>query len=56
MPYIDAMKFLSGDGMLSPRFDTKLRENRIHDEKRKLLMLKKSETNLEVTRYLADWG
>jgi len=56
MSFLDAMKILSGDGALSPHFDAKLRENIVHEEKRKLLLPEKSETNLEVIRYLTGRG
>ena len=54
--FMEAMKILSDDRSLSPVSVAKIEENSRNEEKRKLLLPDRSETNLEVIRYLTGRG
>ena len=56
MQFVEAMKILSGEGAVAPIFDAGIGVNRNTAEKKKLLLPERSETNLEVIRYLAGRG
>ena len=56
MQFMDAMKILSGERQLPPKYNAALGENRHCEGKRKLLLPERSETNLEVIRYLSGRG
>ena len=56
MQFMDAMKILSDGRQLSPKNDAVLGENRHVEGKRTLLLPERSETNLEVVRYLSGRG
>ena len=56
MQFMDAMKILSDGRQLSPKNDAVLGENRHVEGKRTLLLPERSETNLEVVRYLSSRG
>ena len=56
MQFMDAMKILSGERQLPPKYNAALGENRHCEGKRKLLLPERSETNLEVVRYLSGRG
>ena len=47
MQFMDAMKILSGERQLPPKYNAALGENRHCEGKRKLLLPERSETNLE---------
>ena len=53
---MDAMKILSNGRQLSLKNDAVLGENGHVEGKRKLLLPERSETNLEVVRYLSSRG
>ena len=53
---MDAMKILSNGRQLSLKNDAVLGENGHVEGKRKLLLPERSETNLEVVRYLSGRG
>ena len=55
MQFMEAMKILSDGRQLSPKNDAVIGENRHCEGKRKLLLPERSETNLEVVRYLYTW-
>ena len=56
MQFMEAMKILSDGRHLSPKNDAVIGENRHCEGKRKLLLPERSETNLEVVRYLSGRG
>ena len=56
MQFMDAMKVLTDGNELSLKNESEVSERRQGKENRKLLLPEKSETNLEVIRYLADRG
>ena len=56
MQFMDAMKILSNGRQLSLKNDAVLGENGHVEGKRKLLLPERSETNLEVVRYLSSRG
>ena len=56
MQFMEAMKILSDGRHLSPKNDAVIGENRHCEGKRKLLLPERSETNLEVVRYLSSRG
>ena len=56
LQFMEAMKILTDERALSPKTGTKIGENSYREEKRKLLIPDRSETNLEVTRYLTGRG
>ena len=56
MQFMEAMRILSDGRQLSPKNDVLLGENRQYEGKRKLLLPERSETNLEVVRYLSGRG
>ena len=56
MQFMDAMKILSNGRQLSLKNDAVLGENGHVEGKRKLLLPERSETNLEVVRYLSCRG
>ena len=56
LQFMEAMKILSDDSILSHHIDSKLGENNSSEEKRRLLLPEKAETNLQVIRYLTGRG
>ena len=56
MQFMDAMKVLTDGNELSLKNESEVSERRQGKKNRKLLLPEKSETNLEVIRYLADRG
>ena len=56
MPFLEAMKILSDDRSLSSASRVRKGDSRHSGEKRRLLLPEKSDTNLEVIRYLGDRG
>ena len=56
MQFMDAMKILTADNELALNNAPVLRESRQNKGTRKLLLPEKSETNLEVIRYLSSRG
>ena len=56
LQFMEAMKILTDERALSPKTGTKIGENSYREEKRKLLLPDRSETNIEVIRYLTDRG
>ena len=56
MPFLEAMKILSDDRSLSSASRVRTGDSRHSGEKRRLLLPEKSDTNLEVIRYLSGRG
>ena len=56
LQFTDAMKILSDERTIAPHIDTKLGENSDREEKRRLLLPEKSNTNREIIRYLTGRG
>ena len=56
LPFIEAMRILSDGREITPNSKAIIGEKGSREEKRKLLLPEKSETNLEVIRYLTSRG